>query len=407
MQRILDTVIFLGKQGIALCGHRESLADHEITNAGNFLEALKYLAQYDATLSAHLEKAKQHQNLLALKKGGKKGAKGRGTKLTFLSNDSQNNLIKVIGNAICEEIIGKLKNCRAWALIADTTPDVSHQEQLSICVRIVDFYGEITEHLLFCKRALGTTAQELFHTITEALKAKNVDFSKLVAQSYDGASSMSGCYNGLQAKIKESFGEHIVYIHCYAHRLNLVLSDTASAAIDVISLFGNLEKLYCLFNRSVQIHALFEHDQKDNGVKVLSLKRINTVCWSSCEHSLHVFLSRIDSIGRVLTKVATNVTLDSNQRDTANGLIDAFKKKEIIATALLFREIFSVTGPLSRYLQSVDIDIGKAVIITDSCLSQLQELRMTPESIITNVEKNYPLAEWKNTRRRKRKILPG
>ena len=63
----------------------------------------------------------------------------------------------------------------------------------------------------------------------------------------DGVSNMSGCYNGLQANIKEKVGEHVVYVHCYAHTLNLVQSDSTGASVQVIKLFDNLEKLHNLF----------------------------------------------------------------------------------------------------------------------------------------------------------------
>ena len=236
-----------------------------------------YLADYDMTIRRHLEKVRQKQELLASKDGGAKGAKGRGSKLTFLSNDSQNTLAAVIGNEIASKIVKRIHNCKAWALIIDTTPDVSHHEQLSTCVRIVNNIGSCTEHLLSCFRASGTTATELYTSVSEMLKSKGVTFSKLVAQTYDGASDMSGCYNGLQSIIKDKIGSHVVYVHCYAHTLNLVLSDFASAAIDVISLFGNLEKVYALFSRSQKIRSLFEDIQKDERLKVLTLKRVNTV----------------------------------------------------------------------------------------------------------------------------------
>ena len=67
-----------------------------------------------------------------------------------------------------------------------------------------------------------------------------VTFEKLVAQTYDVASNMSGCNNGLQAIIKEKIGSHVLYVHCYPLTLNLVLSDSAGVAINVISLFSNL-----------------------------------------------------------------------------------------------------------------------------------------------------------------------
>ena len=59
-------------------------------------------------------------------------------------------------------------------------------------------------------------------------------YDNLVAQMYGRAASMSRRYNGLQAKFKELVGEeHIIFVHCYAHTLNLVLGDTASASLDI------------------------------------------------------------------------------------------------------------------------------------------------------------------------------
>eukprot|EP00795_Rhopilema_esculentum_P010044 gene10044-biopygen12706 len=63
------------------------------------------------------------------------------------------------------------------------------------------------------------------------------------------------------------------------------------------------------------------------------------------------------------------------------GLLECFQSKQLVATAYLFREIFSVTGPLSRYLQSIDIDFGQAVNMIDSAIAQLDKLREEPLKI--------------------------
>ena len=56
---------------------------------------------------------------------------------------------------------------------------------------------------------------------------KNFNFvENLVAQTYDGASVMSSELNGVQAKIKENVPE-VMFLHCYAHKLNLVLLHSA------------------------------------------------------------------------------------------------------------------------------------------------------------------------------------
>ena len=233
LKRIVDAIIFLSHQGIPLRGHRESFTD-DSANLGNFLEILKYLALYDVTMQKHLCDVKEAQ----LEQHGRRG---RGSKLTFLSNDTQNKLVSIISHQISQNIVKAIEKCKAWALIVDTTPDVTHHEQISICVRIVHPNGCVSEHLLACQRAMGTTAEDLFTVIYTTLQSKDVSFKKLVAQTYDGASNMSGCYNGLQALIQQRINPNILYTHCYAHTLNLVLSDTASVAIDVVTLFVSMQ----------------------------------------------------------------------------------------------------------------------------------------------------------------------
>ena len=66
---------------------------------------------------------------------------------------------------------------------------------------------------------------------------------------------LSGRYNGLEASFKELAGEqHIIFVDCYAHTLNLVLGDTASAYLDVSKLSENLKVLYVMVPNSQLIH---------------------------------------------------------------------------------------------------------------------------------------------------------
>ena len=79
------------------------------------------------------------------------------------------------------------------------------------------------------------------------------------------------------------------------------------------------------------------------------------------EFSLHVFLERYDSILSVLEQESQSNTYDGEICNTALGLIDLFQSKQFLATAYLFREIFSITGPLCCILQSVNIDFETAL----------------------------------------------
>ena len=108
----------------------------------------------------------------------------------------------------------------------------------------------------FCTSALSTTAGQLLNHIADESERLAVPYDNLVAQTCDRASNMSGIYNGLKNKrFKEIAGEeHIIFVHCCAHTLNLVLRDTASASLDVIKLFENLQALYVMISKSQSIH---------------------------------------------------------------------------------------------------------------------------------------------------------
>ena len=162
LARIVDAIIFLGQQGLPLRGHRESLVDDSV-NTGNFIELLKLISHYDVPMLQHLKKIKDIQS--RIESCGKPGHKGRGSHLSFLSNTTQNNLIQTISQLVTDVIVKAIEDSAAWALIADTTPDVAHHEQISICVRIVSTNGNISEHLLACRRAMSTTAEDLFGVI--------------------------------------------------------------------------------------------------------------------------------------------------------------------------------------------------------------------------------------------------
>ncbi|XP_066922182.1 zinc finger MYM-type protein 1-like [Clytia hemisphaerica] len=410
LERIIDTVLLLGKQELAFRAHRESLFNDPSTNVGNFLEILKYLAVYDEIIAAHLEKVeKEHRRLEKKKEGTVKGDKahkfGRGSKVTFLSNDIQNKLIDIISNEIVKEIVSLVQGSIAWAIIADTTPDVEKHEQLSLCVRIVEKSGNVSEHILFCTRALGTTAKQLLFHITEKLEKLKISYENLVAQTFDGASNMSGKYNGLQAKLKALAGEYVIYVHCYAHSLNLVLGDTAFASIEIAKLFNKLQALYKLVSKSQPIHEIFEQCQAEQKLTIRSLKRIKTVKWSSREFALEVFLDRYDSILLLLNRVKDGTSHPADKRQTANGLLEGFLTKQFVASAILFREIFGITGPLSRTLQSVNINFDTALKHLDTAEAKLKLLRKDPNIILEAVENELPGVEWKEERTRKKRKL--
>ena len=146
-------------------------------------------------------------------------------------------MIDVIGTAITDEIVRRLKEAELqFAVIADETPDTSHNEQFSITVRYV-YQGDVEEKLLALRIVDQTTSEMLFETLCAVLKSHDIDVTHLRGQCYDGASNVSGIRTGLQARIKE-ISPSALFVHCYAHVLNLVIVDAMTSNTTARDFFG-------------------------------------------------------------------------------------------------------------------------------------------------------------------------
>lgn len=127
----------------------------------------------------------------------------------------------MVRNIICSGV----REAGFFSLLADETKDCSKREQISIVLRYVDNAAVIHEHFLTYVEAAGLTADKLTEYITSVLGQFRLDPQCMVSQGYDGASVMSGQCSGVQKRIRE-LAPHAIYIHCYAHTLNLVLVDS-------------------------------------------------------------------------------------------------------------------------------------------------------------------------------------
>ena len=101
------------------------------------------------------------------------------------------------------------------------------------------------------------------------------------------------------------------------------------------------------------------------------------------EYCLDMLLKWYDSVILMLEKVTSSTAFDVDRWNTADEMRNLFSTKRFMVSAYLFREIFTMTGPLSRILQGVNIDFGKTLNLLDAALEQLSKLR-------SDSPKDYP-----------------
>ena len=135
--------------------------------------------------------------------------------------------------------------------------------QMSIALRYWDTASmTVNERFLTFIEAKSLTAEDLTKYILNTLKVEyHLDLDSIVSQGYDGASVMSGKNTGVQKRIAEIVPQAI-YIHCFAHILNLVLVDSAKKNSHAAKFFALLESLY-VFISSTKAHVAFIEKQKE------------------------------------------------------------------------------------------------------------------------------------------------
>ena len=93
--------------------------------------------------------------------------------------------------------------------------------------------------------ASEVTARVLADYILQKISDFSLEHNYLVAQSYDSASTMSGCNLGVQTLLKEKCPQAIyIYVHCSAQRLNLVLVDVVKHVGEAADVFALFQALY-------------------------------------------------------------------------------------------------------------------------------------------------------------------
>ncbi|XP_022024195.1 zinc finger MYM-type protein 1-like [Helianthus annuus] len=189
--------------GLAFRGHDES---KDSLNQGNFLELLELMGEMNEELAN-----------------------------VILENAPANNQMT------SPKIQADIKHCYAQEM-----NHVMYQkkEQMAVVIRFVDKVGIVKERFIGLVHVKETNAITFKTAIDDILARYGLSLKRIRGQGYNGASNMSGEFNGLRALIlKENVSAF--YIHCFAHQLQLVVVAVAHKHTPIWRVF---ETITCLTN---------------------------------------------------------------------------------------------------------------------------------------------------------------
>ena len=165
---------------------------------GTFLEIVLLLVKYDNILKCHLENVIKK----CLQNKPDKHKHNCANRNTFISKATVNYIIAVISKLMKEEISNSVREAGIYSIEIDSTQDITSTDKCSVILRLVK--ENVEERLLAVVDSHSATGADLCNLLKEVLRRQNIDVCKCISDSTDGASNMSGQYNGFTAFLKKN-----------------------------------------------------------------------------------------------------------------------------------------------------------------------------------------------------------
>lgn len=368
VESLFSIVMFCGKQGLPLRGHRDDCIvwDREDTvnaNQGNFLELVRFRAETDEVLRKHLANAPRNAR--------------------YTSKTIQNDLINIIGGHIQGDILDEIKQAKLFSVIADEVTDTSNLEQLSICIRYV-FDMNIRELFLDFVPVERITGKVLAEAITNRLNAWGLPLRDLRGQCYDGSANMSGARSGCRAIIQQS-APKAVYFHCAAHQLNLavvaackiqVFRSTESTIGEVARFFAFSAKRQRLLDKALEVLTTEAHAKKlKDACRTRWVQRIDAyTIFTELLPVVHIVLQAMTCPTR-FPELGLSWNWDSDTVTKANGFLYQFESSSFLISLKILLEVFSYIRVLTLKLQMEALDVSYAYSQVDLVISTIEGMR--------------------------------
>ena len=387
LKRIIDVIKLLASQNLALCGHVEQL---DSDNPGNFLATLKFLSFYDTLLENHLKNVRENPH-----------------SVSYLSHDIQNEFLSLLAGAVRDKIIKEIKEAKYFGILYDSTPDVSHTEQLSQVIRYVqsDFEtGNVRVKETFIKfveldkkDAAGYEA-----IILKSLQDDGLNFLDCRAQVYDNAAVMSGSISGVQTRLRER-NPKAVFINCDNHSLNLAGVHAASVDPTIITFFGTVQEVYSFFSGSTT------RWKKMSEMLDLTVKKESDTRWSAREAAVRAIAVSYGKLVGLLQSLNEDQHESTDTRAKAGILLKSLLTFNCVVYLYFWNEVLHKINVVQKRLQSPNMNLHEAATDLDSLWKNFTDDR--DNLCARSLQQGLQLADkWEiatERRMRRKRLMPG
>ncbi|KAF0713740.1 zinc finger MYM-type protein 1-like, partial [Aphis craccivora] len=369
---LVDVARTLARQGLAFRSHNEK--ENETQN-GNIYQIVLLLSRHNSIMERWLsDKSMQPYHV------------------TYLGSKSQNEFIELLAAENRQIIIQEIQNSELFAVMADTTPDISMKDQLAVCLRYVDQKGITNERLLDIVESTDKTGYGTAKSIYNCLIKYEINTNTVAFQSYDYASNMSGINKGAQHFFTEFVSHSVPYIPCQANRMNTFLEHSCDASPIIGDLICVLENIYVFFSASTKR----SKDLTDRMKEIegsLQLRNLSKTRWTARAESIKSVWISLDIIIETLENIVVSKNFDSLTKTKAFGLKKKNLNFDFFVSLMFMKNIMYKLKNLMEQLEAKELNICDAYVLINSTIKSLENIRSETKNMDSLINSSKITAE--------------
>ena len=282
------------------------------------------------------------------------------TAMDYTSKTSINEFIEVIADGVRSAICGQIKSSGSglFSVLIDESKDTAKREELAIAVRY--YVGKVVERFYdlrpltdFGARSIMTFTKEVIDLIIESSGAA------VISLGADGASVMSGAHAGVAELLRSEHFQWLIYIHCTAHRLNLVVNDIIKGSPLALDIMTMMNSLYSFFNIP-KVRSVYQtiYQELYPGRQIKYLHQQIEIRWGCKFEAVDLLVDKPEVFLETLVRVAQNQEKvhDPNHAEQAAGFYHKLITTKVVIGLVILRAYLSELFFLSKELQTESIN---------------------------------------------------